>query len=724
MQGTVAKFNSCDICVQISVTLALQSMAQPGGHVFAIFTLVMLVCVSSSISLDATADDKSLLIVAIPHDVNFTSEALDNLIKMGIRNNSNILSNITSVVADSGLVMCSDCLYTGSLLGALANLSFHGRLENALGIVGLMHPSVLHALRTFLLPIVSLVHFGDVPYSSNTYYLTAPTSTVVDSVVALAKSVNANSVGVITDGQSSYYTQLSRVLLSKLERSSDLTITLNTNIQTGSEDHIINSIVSADAKVVFLSMNRSVSMGLVYRASTKGLIWPKYALIMHSFQFDSLEVCEGSCGSNGFFEGVFVLQPAAKEQDKCMNSVTSLSTNEDNSLSRLLYNAVWVLLSLIDHGNDTTMHNGQSLGCVNFDSENYLRSDINIYQVLNESLTIVGVFDGANNILTNFSISMTLHYDTEDNIVLRKLLPTYVIIYISIVLCFLLNTLLLVLYVYFRAEPDIKATSMSLSLLIFVGCYLLIGFAIVAVVHHQITLKPSPLWQLCVVNTWLSGLGISIPLILATLLVKMLRIHYIFTRTSRIKFRSATSDCALAIYALLMLVPNVIVLVCWVVVDPFFDDLRNTAYPEFNAAVDKYHCRSSHQIVWFGLLLVFYIALSIAVIVVAVKTRKVRLKHFKDTKKVNLLIFLLLFIVSFTLSFWLFFTELYDHVVLIILCTGHLFTAFLCQLILFAPKVWPPLKRRLMCQKHSRLVTKSSSDNLSSGNVKTVTFAQ
>ena len=128
-------------------------------------------------------------------------------------------------------------------------------------------------------------------------------------------------------------------------------------------------------------------------------------------------------------------------------------------------------------------------------------------------------------------------------------------------------------------------------------------------------------------------------------------------------------------------------------------------------------CKSDYTVVWLILLLVYVILLAMAVAIVAIKTRKIRLKQFKDTKKVNLLIFLILFIGISTFSYWSIFTVagIYDddNVPTYILYVGHMILAFLCQVILFFPKVCPPLHKKLevLSKVASR---KSSIDNVAS----------
>ena len=672
-----------------------------------------------------TNKNKSLLIVALPRDVLMpviswgTQEEILSSIEMAIvdiNNDSSILSNtrLMLLVVDSGLVMCSNCPYSGNVLAVIANLTWNGRFADVLGIVGLVHPYVLNTLRSFQLPVVSLIHFSGLPYISSMFYMTASTSTLVESVLALATNIGSVNIGVITEEQNTFYYRLSTELLSKLEHHSNLTITISSTIHDGNEKRVINDIIAADTKVIFLSMNSYLSSRVLCWAYSRRLLWPKYAWILHRFQFESLLPIENAgsdCNFKDIYEGVFTIRSSQSMKDGNTGDHTIATYYEGNEkfemdiISSLFHDTVYTLAMVanssdhLDNANRSSIFNGVS-DFIEFDNRNFLVSNIDIYQATNETASLIGRFDSAISKLTQWNVSMVLQDSVEVDIAFKKLLPTYIILCVLTVLCIVLNTTLLVLYVYFREEPDVKATSMSLSLLIFVGCYLLAGFVVVSVIWHRYTLIPIPLWQLCVVNTWLSGLGISIPLILATLLVKMLRIYYIFTRHSRIKFEFSKSDYALALYTVLIMLPNVIVLVVWLIVDPFYDDLRKTEYPEFRLVANKYHCKSDHQVVWFGVLVLFFIVLSAAVIIVAIKTRKIRKKHFKDTKKVNLLIFLLLFIIAFTLSFWLFFTQLYDHVVLIIVDIGHLLTAFLCQLILVLPKVWPSLQRKMVCQKY------------------------
>ena len=86
------------------------------------------------------------------------------------------------------------------------------------------------------------------------------------------------------------------------------------------------------------------------------------------------------------------------------------------------------------------------------------------------------------------------------------------------------------------------------------------------------------------------------------------------------------------------------------------------------------------------------------VVVIAIKSRKIHLKHFNDTKKVHLFIFLTFIFGIYTFSlFWIFeIADIYEEVHTYILYAGHLIVVFLCHIFLFIPKVWPPVRGRIL----------------------------
>ena len=72
--------------------------------------------------------------------------------------------------------------------------------------------------------------------------------------------------------------------------------------------------------------------------------------------------------------------------------------------------------------------------------------------------------------------------------------------------------------------------------------------------------------DVCIVSTWTGGLGLSLPLMNATVIVKMFRVYRIFTLQRRIKPTMCSIYVAPVIYVLLMLSPCLVILALWTLV--------------------------------------------------------------------------------------------------------------------------------------------------------------
>ena len=85
-------------------------------------------------------------------------------------------------------------------------------------------------------------------------------------------------------------------------------------------------------------------------------------------------------------------------------------------------------------------------------------------------------------------------------------------------------TLTLMLYIWFHKEPEVKATSFALSLIAFVGCYVDLAYLVVLFcLNHTLDSINVPRDDSFYVSLpWLANVGLSLPLMLATLLVRML----------------------------------------------------------------------------------------------------------------------------------------------------------------------------------------------------------
>ena len=629
----------------------------------------------------AMGGKESILIVALPQTNNEVSASWERgeeflpgavVASKSINNDSELNICLKLLVADSGHVTSSDYSYSGNVMEVVANLTLQNRFANIIGIAGVLHPIVLLALKSFKLPIASLIHFSGITYSPSMFYMTASTSVVTDSIVALMNNFNEDTIGLITESYHSYYLRVSNQLNKKARVSLYIQIGQQSNKHKLSE--ITTRISRASLKLIFLSASRSISLQILCEAYRKGLTWPKYAWILLSFHLDvEHHVADEECNVQRILEGVLILELA-----QAQSKVTYGPLFGANPFTYVLHDAIWVLaLRAITDNHTLSSHLNDSL------LSNALSSNIYVYQVFSGTLNPAGVYDGESRSLTNVSLKALSIDDHKHPAVLP--LPYLMILP---VLCGVFNTVLLALFFCFRNEPDVKSSSVSLSVMMFIGCYLFVAYTIIIIIGENFQL------DLCMVR--ISDLSLCVPLVLATLLVKMLRVYHVFTLRGYEKPSIFWYNCALFLYTLLIIAPKVCIVILWSSIDLYHRKIiRFVDSSEFT--VVKTQCRSEYTFIWMVLMAVYDIALSVAVVIVAVKTRKVRFARYKDTIKVNLLVFLVLFISISALSHWYIFTVsgLYILVPTYILYAGSVTLPFICQFTLFVPKIWTPLCNRL-----------------------------
>ena len=596
-------------------------------------------------------------------------------------------SNFNLVEADSSY----DSPYSGNVLEVIANLAWEKKVSQIIGIAGVMHPKVLAVLDRFQLPIASLIHSNEVSIVNNSnrtlYYMTASTSTLVESILTFLMKVNPKKIGLITEIEQPYYLMVSKGILN-----AKISISLHETVQSHhkkSFSGIVYKIFASNIHVILLNVGPSTAISVLCEAYKSGLTWPKYAWILHSYRLDDLlqssVQSNPGCNVQNILEGIFIFQLTSEEINFSSFSAKHIMNNSDpkfNPYAEVLYHSVWALIS---PDNWSSLHSNPVSSQFHFSPGD---SRIYIYHNANNMATLVSTYDGKSHTLTNVS---KINFRDSDLPLLsgqhRYLLPFLLLSFLS----FLLNTVLLVLYVYFRNEPSVKSTSVSLSMLIFAGCYSNNLYIFCLILNRA---YPT-LVDLCMLGAWSAGTGLAVALIFATLLVKMLRVYHIFNTHKILKNSPLLSDGVLLFYTFLILVPSIIIHTAWTAIDPYRKVIHFTEQPGSITVLMNCHCKYTYM--WFGLAISYIILLSIAVVIVAIKSRKIRHANFKDTKKVNLNIFLTLTVSTPILFYYLIFTisNLYSAS-FVVLYVVHLFNALLSQFTLLVPKLLPVLQTKVL----------------------------
>ena len=167
-------------------------------------------------------------------------------------------------------------------------------------------------------------------------------------------------------------------------------------------------------------------------------------------------------------------------------------------------------------------------------------------------------------------------------------------------------------------------------MLMFTGCYLLIIQVICDVLFDWYRVDQ------CMLLIWLSPLGLPLPLILATLLMKIVRVYYIFNTFKVLKQSTKCKDYALVIYTVPILLPQITLLTLRTAISPSRRMSKITECPGFFEIEQV--CNSENPLIWYELSCAYLLIVFGAITFIAIKTRKFRYEKFKDTKQVNLLI--------------------------------------------------------------------------------------
>ena len=203
-------------------------------------------------------------------------------------------------------------------------------------------------------------------------------------------------------------------------------------------------------------------------------------------------------------------------------------------------------------------------------------------------------------------------------------------------------------------------------------------------------------------SAWFSGIGLPVPIILTTILLKMLRVYIIFSHPHSYK-RKLFSDGALFLYLLIIIAPNILLLILWSTLDPLVNHVMETKHENFIEWHEK--CWSNHIFIWPVMLIIYLIILILAVVIVAFKTSKVRLENFRDSKATNAFAFIMIFVIIQTLLYWYFFRSLRPLTAEIssasryVLYTGHFIIIISCPCLLFIPKIYLSFSKSLSSKK-------------------------
>ena len=492
-------------------------------------------------------------------------------------------------------------------------------------------------------------------------------------------------------------------------------------------------------RIVFASVDAQQAATLICQVHKEGLTSPLFAWIFyeHSLE-DLLAFANETCGvqtMTSALNGSFFLQFPLAQSDpqvtlvsgqtyqeyysEYLDRLNSASTTQlqPNLYANVLYDQVWAfalaLNDSLDILDEQTSSHTERLGVSNHSKLanviNRAITNLSLEGASSNTAPIAILRVGPNGLLAlegdYEQLSGTLNISTaKDAVAKDEILRRYslndpllsVLFFVLIGGATIMTTVVLILFIYYRNEPEIKATSPKLSLFMFLGCYL-IYYSIASdtiLRTFVVTGDPVILGGVCSSTTWSSTIGAT--LIYATLFARLLRIYHVFNHFGEIG--KLCSDGILVLVVIAIAALAMVILILQAIITPLHLVLVQSFKQPYEEGELPYFeinqiCVSKNGIIWVLLSVGRSFLLFFMVAILAIKTRKIRHENFKDTKKVNAYIAYLLLLSCAIYPISLVSRSRTLNSVLYVLSLGSI--AVFCQLLLFVPKVVPPFLRAL-----------------------------
>ena len=499
----------------------------------------------------------------------------------------------------------------------------------------------------------------DFVYNSTTlksYYPTLST-VIARAAVEFIHHVQWERVAVITDISNAFFLHIAETFYKNFKSRFNVQYFQLFHSEV-SIDRTLNEIQKLKLRIIIVSLPLHRLNQLMYKRLSYNMIWPDYAWLV--IGLDQQTFLELTCND----QIIVFLQ---RLHDRVLNATNFTYTYPIKSI-------------FMDSSRSSVCK------CQQFNSKTYF---VDIYH-FSKNLIPISKYS-----VTNGLSSVTLSQIPSD-LPLQSSLTAYIIFSLIYLPIFIILTVTLLLYLRFRNEPEVKATGVSLNILIFIACYLLLVYPAVLSLNllpnfERVNLSLRNFF--CFLLFWTNGLSFPTALILSILLVKLVRVYRVFNYYGVMK-KWECHDVTLMIYVLLLMIPFIIICIVLSIPSGYVSGV--TYFFHNGQFIAFLNCKHPHYIYWyFGQP--YLLILSVLLIVMAMKTRKIKHENFKDTKKVIALMTIVIIIFCLGtgggfLFFALGFHYLYIYALHIL---GQCSLIMLCIIFLFLPKLYPIIKQKI-----------------------------
>ena len=582
---------------------------------------------------------------------------------------------------------------------------------------------------------------------------------IARAVVKMLLRLNWSRVAVITTQKFSNYVDQQQSFLELAEEFSiNVSLTMEiSDISYRSESvpkEFLRELQNFGVKIIIAFLSPSEAVDILCSAYLNGFTWPNYAWIFTEVITTEILTQSKFCTKNTSLFAIdntifFSHQARTPTDNDTLPSGLNYSVYYDAYLQKLyqlseqlaydlqsnpyanvLYDSVWALaltlnrsLSILNERNLSLANISQArgeifdvmdeqlselsfhgaTGFLNFSHDRAaVHSTVHILHYQNNQQMVIGSYNiELDTLILNITSLGDIPSDTLERVFI--LYPTWLmaILLVLIVACFILTTVLMFLFFRYRKKPAIKATSNTLSLCMFVGCYLLLTSSLFHTITSSMIRKESLRAFNCMLDIYLIAIGLDT--VLATVIAKTIRIYHIFHKFGKVS--RIFSDPGLFVIILMIVFGRIILLVIWTCLDISsvvdVEEFISQSVPPYYQVSEQ--CYARHLGIWLGLHFGYSAILMLIMVLLAILTRNIKREYFKDSKKINTLVMALVFDLWIFMPMWLI-LRLVGAIIpsRLAYCFGALIASLLCQVFLIMPKVLPLMLQKCTCFNTSR----------------------
>ena len=579
-------------------------------------------------------------------------------------------------------------------------------------------------------------------------YRMIPSSAVYnDAVLELMTTFQWRRISMVRDTILIQHTTTADDFVTKIEGRNESKLVFLGEVSPTFPTSPVKNLLPKAAKIIYASITATEARELLCESYQRDLHWPEFVWLFHDLSFEELTESTENCNSDTMLravEGVFFLQYRLQPNPNTMlvsgqtyseyfielhnrtaKTPENIPYQPDDSQQPLyagpemyakccqhanaLHDSIWAFAlalnnftsaefgSELDKSNVTTLVERNlkavrfsgALGDIAFSDEREVVTIVDIFQVREGKMIHVGHY---NPLTGNVTVLYQLSEIPKDDFGERDEPPSGLLIATLVLaaILFVFTTVVLVLFIYYWNKPSIKATSPSLSILILVGCYMLYIGCLCAGLRELMDFTHFS--SSCLAQLWFCVIGMQ--MIYSTLFMRLLRIYRLFFFAFK-EPGKLWSNRAMFVFTFIPVSVAILAMTLWSALDPIESNMLREFEPTHDPPQYRIReiCRSNALSIWLSVILYGVNGFTVlAVVVLALLTRKVHLECFKDTKHVNIFVYSTVLCLCAWIPYLYVITLNAENDIAvasyIVSVYPYFMIPFLCKVFLFLPKIW------------------------------------